>query len=261
MFTVTAMHPSVRAALALLLPPLLLPMAPLANAQAPVPAGFVDAATVVDGLVVDMRYFGDNNFVGDTIDGYERPRCLLSAQAANALAAVARDLDVRGLGLKVFDCYRPQRAVAHFVRWAQKIDDVKRKGEFYPDVDKRNLFKEGYIAERSGHSRGSTLDLTLVLRSPLPNPPPHSASQTRVDALMPGEGREGAELDMGSPFDFFSPTSWPSDKSVSAQAQDNRALLAVAMTRGGFKPYDKEWWHFTLVDEPFPDTYFDFPVR
>jgi zinc D-Ala-D-Ala dipeptidase len=239
MFTVTAMHPSVRAALALLLP-LLLPMAPPANAQAPVPAGFVDAATVVDGLVVDMRYFGGNNFVGDTIDGYERPRCLLSAQAANALAAVARDLDVRGLGLKVFDCYRPQRAVAHFVRWAQKIDDVKRKGEFYPDVDKRNLFKEGYIAERSGHSRGSTLDLTLVLRAPT---------------------KEASELDMGSPFDFFSPTSWPSDKRVSAQAQDNRALLAAAMTRGGFRPYDKEWWHFTLVDEPFPDTYFDFPVR
>jgi D-alanyl-D-alanine dipeptidase len=240
MFTVTAMHPSVRAALALLLLPLLLPTAPPANAQAPVSAEFVNAATVVDGLVVDMRYFGDNNFVGDTIDGYERPRCLLSAQAANALAAVARDLDVRGLGLKVFDCYRPQRAVAHFVRWAQKIDDVKRKGEFYPDVDKRNLFKEGYIAERSGHSRGSTLDLTLVLRAPT---------------------KEASELDMGSPFDFFSPTSWPSDKSVSAQAQDNRALLAAAMTRGGFKPYDKEWWHFTLVDEPFPDTYFDFPVR
>jgi D-alanyl-D-alanine dipeptidase len=240
MFTVTAMHPSVRAALALLLLPLLLPTAPPANAQAPVSAEFVNAATVVDGLVVDMRYFGDNNFVGDTIDGYERPRCLLSAQAANALAAVARDLDVRGLGLKVFDCYRPQRAVAHFVRWAQKIDDVKRKGEFYPDVDKRNLFKEGYIAERSGHSRGSTLDLTLVLRAPT---------------------KEASELDMGSPFDFFSPTSWPSDKRVSAQAQDNRALLAAAMTRGGFKPYDKEWWHFTLVDEPFPDTYFDFPVR
>jgi D-alanyl-D-alanine dipeptidase len=215
-------------------------MAPPANAQAPVPAEFVDAATVVDGLVVDMRYFGDHNFVGEKIDGYERPQCLLSTQTANALAAVQRDLGVRGLGLKVFDCYRPQRAVAHFVRWAQRIDDVKRKGEFYPDVDKRNLFREGYIAERSGHSRGSTLDLTLVRRAPT---------------------KEASELDMGSPFDFFSPTSWPSDKSVSAQAQDNRALLAAAMTRGGFKPYDKEWWHFTLVDEPFPDTYFDFPVR
>jgi zinc D-Ala-D-Ala dipeptidase len=224
------MHPLVKAVLTLLL---------LAThaAQAQVPPGFVDAGAVVDGLVVDMRYFGDKNFVGERIDGYERARCVLSAPAASALVTVQRDLAARGLGLKVFDCYRPQRAVAHFVRWAQRIDDVKRKREFYPDVDKRDLFKEGYIAERSGHSRGSTVDLTLV---------------------RPADGRE---LDMGSPFDFFSPKSWPSDMTVGAQAQANRALLAAAMTRGGFRPYDKEWWHFTLVDEPFPDTYFDFPVR
>jgi zinc D-Ala-D-Ala dipeptidase len=226
------MHPSTSAALALLL----LAAQP-AHAQAPLPSSFVDAAAVADGLVVDMRYFGDNNFVGERIDGYERPRCLLSVQAANALAAVERDLAARGLGLKVFDCYRPQRAVAQFVRWAQRIDDVKRKREFYPDVDKRDLFKQGYISERSGHSRGSTVDVTLVRRA------------------------DARELDMGSPFDFFSPTSWPSDTSVTDQAQKNRALLAAAMRSGGFRPYDKEWWHFTLVDEPFPDTYFDFPVR
>jgi D-alanyl-D-alanine dipeptidase len=208
-----------------------------AQAQAPLPPGFVDTGAVVDELVVDMRYFGDQNFVGERIDGYDRARCVLSAPAARALAAVQHDLAARGLGLKVFDCYRPQRAVAHFVRWAQRIDDVKRKREFYPDVDKRDLFKEGYISERSGHSRGSTVDLTLVRRA------------------------DKRELDFGSPFDFFSPKSWPSDTSVGAQAQANRALLAAAMTRGGFRPYDKEWWHFTLVDEPFPDTYFDFPVR
>jgi zinc D-Ala-D-Ala dipeptidase len=224
------MHPLVKAVLTLLL---------LAThaAQAQVPPGFADAGAVVDGLVVDMRYFGDKNFVGERIDGYERARCVLSAPAASALAAVQRDLAARGLGLKVFDCYRPQRAVAHFVRWAQRIDDVKRKREFYPGVDKRDLFKEGYISERSGHSRGSTVDLTLVRRA------------------------DGRELDMGSPFDFFSPKSWPSDMTVGAQAQANRALLAAAMSRGGFRPYDKEWWHFRLVDEPFPDTYFDFPVR
>jgi D-alanyl-D-alanine dipeptidase len=208
-----------------------------ARAQAPLPPGFVDAAAVVDGLVVDMRYFGDNNFIGQRIDGYERPRCLLSVPAANALAAIERDLAANGLGLKVFDCYRPQRAVAHFVRWAQRIDDVKHKREFYPDVDKRDLFKDGYISDRSGHSRGSTVDLTLV---------------RRVD---------GRELDMGSPFDLFSPKSWPSDRSVSGEAQKSRAWLATAMTRGGLRPYDKEWWHFTLINEPFPDTYFDFPVR
>ena len=206
-------------------------------AQSPLSPGFVDAAAVVDGLAVDMRYFGNNNFVGERIDGYERARCLLSSPAAEALATVQKNLAARGLGLQVFDCYRPQRAVAHFVRWAQKVDDIRHKSEFYPEVDKRDLFKDGYISERSGHSRGSTVDLTLVRRA------------------------DGRALDMGSPFDFFSPKSWPSDRSVSAQAQKNRALLAEAMTAGGFRPYDKEWWHFTLSNEPFPDTYFDFPVR
>src|SRR5262245_29188449 len=136
------MYPFVKATLALLLLP--------AQAQAPLPQGFVDAAAVVDGLMVDMRYFGEKNFVGERIDGYELARCVLSAPAARALAAVQRDVAARGLGLKVFDCYRPQRAVAHFVRWAQRIDDVKRKREFYPDVDKRDLFKEGYTKPLSG---------------------------------------------------------------------------------------------------------------
>jgi zinc D-Ala-D-Ala dipeptidase len=216
---------------------LLLSTAQPTGAQAPVPPGFVDAATVVDGLVVDMRYFGADNFVGERIDGYERPRCLLSAQAARALAAVQRGLAARGLGLKVFDCYRPQRAVAHFVRWGRKVDDVKRKVEFYPDVEKRDLFRDGYIATHSGHSRGSTVDLTLVRRA------------------------DARELDMGSPFDYLSPKSWPSDRSVSLGAQTNRRLLAAAMRAGGFLPYAKEWWHFTLTSEPFPRSYFDFPVR
>ena len=136
-----------------------------AQGETPAPPAFIDAAAAVEGLVVDMRYFGDDNFVGARIDGYERARCLLSAPAASALAAIARDLAARGLGLKVFDCYRPQRAVAHFLRWAQRIDDIKRKPEFYPDVPKRDLFKQGYISERSAHSRGSTVDLTLVRRA------------------------------------------------------------------------------------------------
>jgi D-alanyl-D-alanine dipeptidase len=216
--------------------PLLLTGAP-AGAQAPPPAPFVDAATVVEGLVVDMRYFGDNNFVGTRIDGYERPRCLLTRQAADALAAIQRDLAGRGLALKMFDCYRPTRAVAHFIRWAQRIDDVKRKAEFYPDIDKRDLFRLGYIAARSGHSRGSTVDLTLIRRA------------------------DGAELDMGTPYDFSGPQSGLSDRRVSEEARKNRALLVGAMTRGGFRPYPKEWWHYTLANEPFPDTYFNFPVR
>lgn len=201
------------------------------------PPSFVDVTTVVPHIVVEMRYLGSNNFVGRPIDGYEKPICYLTREAAAALAAVARDLEPQGLAIKVFDCYRPVRSVAHFVRWARNIADVARKADYYPDVDKRNLFRDGYIAARSGHSRGSTLDLTLVRRA------------------------DGAELDMGTHYDFFSPRSAPGDRSVSAQAQSNRQLLASAMRRRGFVPYNKEWWHFTLRNEPFPDTYFDFPVR
>ena len=213
----------------------MLPLAP-ARAQETPPRGFVDAAAVIEGLVVDMRYFGDNNFVGTRIDGYERPRCLLTRQAADALAAIQRDLAprARAQGVRLLPA---TRAVAHFIRWAQRIDDVKRKAEFYPDIDKRDLFRLGYIAARSGHSRGSTVDLTLVRRA------------------------DGAELDMGTPADFSGPQSWLADKRVSEEARKNRALLVGAMTRGGFRPYHKEWWHYTLANEPFPDTYFNFPVR
>jgi zinc D-Ala-D-Ala dipeptidase len=211
-----------------------LPQAALAQVR---PAQFVDAATVVPGLILDIRYAGTHNFVGRPIDGYEKPRCLLTPAAAAALANVARDLVPRGLVLKVFDCYRPTRAVAHFVRWARDLNDRAGKAEFYPQVDKRMLFWEGYISPRSGHSRGSTVDLTLA------------------------RAADGREHDMGTPFDFFSPRSWPADRSVSAEARANRAQLANAMRQGGFRPYDKEWWHFTLRHEPFPDTYFDLPVK
>jgi D-alanyl-D-alanine dipeptidase len=201
------------------------------------PPTFVDAATVVPGLVVEMRYHGSHNFVGVPIDGYEKPVCLLTRPAADALAAVARDLEPKGLVPKAFDCYRPVRAVMHFVRWARNIADVARKAEFYPEADKRNLFRDGYIAARSGHSRGSTIDMTLARLG------------------------DKSELDMGTPFDFFSPRSSGADRHVSAEAQANRALLAQAMRRRGFVPYHREWWHFTLRAEPYPDRTFDFPVR
>jgi len=200
------------------------------------PDSFVDAATVVPGLVTDLRYAGTHNFVGERIDGYETAHCFLTRPAAAALAAVARDIAARGLVLKAFDCYRPTRAVAHFARWARDLSALGSKAEFYPHVDKRTLFRDGYIAPRSGHSRGSTIDLTLAYP-------------------------DGRELDMGTPFDFFSPRSASADAGVSAAARANRALLAAAMRRRGFRPYEKEWWHFTLSHEPFPDTYFDFPVR
>jgi D-alanyl-D-alanine dipeptidase len=200
------------------------------------PASFVDGALVVPGLMADIRYAGSHNFVGRPIEGYEAPRCLLTQAAADALAAVARDLSSRGLHIKVFDCYRPTRAVANFVRWARDLNDTAGKVEFYPNVDKRTLFRDGYIASQSGHSRGSTADLTLAQA-------------------------DGRELDMGTPFDFFSPKSWTADPSISPEAHANRMLLATAMRRRGFRGYDKEWWHFTLRGEPFPDTFFDFPVK
>lgn len=225
-------HAGMRAALYLALV-ILLPLSALAQEQRP--SSFIDAASVVPGLMVEMRYAGSNNFVGRPIDGYERPVCLLTRQASSALAQVARDLQTQGLRLKVFDCYRPTLAVAHFLRWAANIHDTKQKASFYPNLDKRVLL-DGYIASHSGHSRGSTADLTLV-------------------------DPTGAELGMGTPFDFFSPRSWTADKHISARALENRVRLAAAMNRRGFKGYSKEWWHFTLRDEPFPHTYFDFPVR
>jgi zinc D-Ala-D-Ala dipeptidase len=213
----------------------------LAPLVAPAGAGshaamLVNAGTVVPGLVTDIRYAGSHNFVGRPIDGYRAPRCLLTEPAANALAEVARDLAPRGLVVKAFDCYRPARAVADFFRWARDPRDQAAKAEFYPAVDKRTLFRDGYIASRSGHSRGSTLDLTLA---------------------RAGDG----ELDMGTPFDFFSPKSWSADLSVTADQHANRMLLKAAMQRRGFRGYAKEWWHFTLRNEPFPDTYFDVPVQ
>jgi D-alanyl-D-alanine dipeptidase len=204
------------------------------------PAAFVDAATIVPGLLADMRYAGSHNFTGRPVDGYEAPRCLMTREAATALAGAARDLAGQGLVFKVFDCYRPTRAVANFMRWARAINDTLGKAEFYPEVDKRTLFRDGYIASRSGHSRGSTVDLTIA---------------------RAGGGDAAGELDMGTPFDFFSPKSWTADPTVSAAQHQNRMLLANAMRRHGFHGYDKEWWHFTLRNEPYPETYFDFPVK
>src|SRR5487761_207453 len=191
------------------------------------PSSFVDAATVVPGLIVEMRYAGSHNFTGRPVDGYQAPHCLLTRQVADALAEVARDVAPRGLVIKAFDCYRPVRAVMNFVRWARDFNDQKAKAEFYPNVDKRTLFRDGYIASHSGHSRGSTMDLTLA----------------RAD---------GTERDMGTHFDFFSPKSWTADPTITPAQHANRMVLAAAMGRHGFRGYDKEWWHFTLRSEPFP---------
>lgn len=209
-----------------------------ASSMAQVPApGFVNVAEVVPDARFDIRYFTGENFVGVQIDGYEAPRCYLTQPAAEALKAVATQADARGLGLLIFDCYRPARAVAHFARWASDLQDEAHKATYYPDIAKSELFREGYIAERSGHSRGSTLDLTLFDRA------------------------TGKPLDMGTPFDLFDTRSWTDSPAVTPAQRANRDVLQTLMRQNGFKGFDKEWWHFTLADEPFPDTYFDFPVR
>lgn len=211
----------------------------LAGCATPVQAqqdDFVTIQSVAPGVVVDMRYAGSNNFMGRPIRGYEAPVCWLSRPAAEALAQVQIDLEAFGHGLKIYDCYRPQRAVNNFVAWASDPRDRVNAARFYPNVAKSDLIPQGYIASRSGHSRGSTIDLTLV------------------DA-------NGRELDMGGEFDFFDPRSWPLDASITSEQRANRMLLRLAMQAQGFRPYDKEWWHFTLQSEAHPETYFDFPVR
>jgi D-alanyl-D-alanine dipeptidase len=201
------------------------------------PEGFVYAKTVIPDLEVDLRYFTTNNFVGDTIEGYKANKLILTAATALKLKLVQDELQLQNLCLKVYDGYRPQRAVNHFIRWARDLNDTINKSQFYPDVNKRNLFKAGYIASRSGHSRGSTLDLTIT------------------------NGETGEPLDMGSPYDFFGEQSWVDYKAITEQQKANRQLLQTLMLKHNFRNYPKEWWHFTLRWEPFPKTYFDFEVE
>lgn len=202
------------------------------------PKDFVYLKDAIPSIELDIRYAGSDNFVGAPVDGYRKPRAILTRQAADALAKVQAELKPFGLGLKVFDAYRPQKAVNHFIRWAKDLDDKKTKQEFYPTVEKKNLFKEDYIADRSSHSRGSTVDVTII--------------------SLTGDKEE---LDMGTRFDFFSPESWPTYARLQPDQRANRMLLHILMIKHGFTPYPKEWWHFTLADEPFPDTYFNFPVE
>ncbi|MCL2076672.1 MAG: M15 family metallopeptidase [Betaproteobacteria bacterium] len=201
------------------------------------PKGFVFVQDVISDAAFDVRYFGANNFVGTRIDGYEAPEAILSVEAAVVLKAVSDDLRKQGYGLKIFDAYRPEEAVRHFVRWAADVGDIMMKARFYPDVDKAMLFEEGYIAERSGHSRGSVLDLTLI------------------------DLKSGQEIDMGSPFDLFGKISHHGAAGITPAQAANRAILLEAMEARGFSRLGEEWWHYRLEDEPYPETFFDFPVR
>lgn len=222
---------------------------------------FVSISEVDPSILVEARYFGPHNFVGRPIRGYRAPKCLLTREAAEALAKVQAEVKRKGYALKVYDCYRPQRAVDDFVEWAKDLGDQKMRAEFYPQVDKRNLFSDGYIASRSGHSRGSTLDLTLV-KLPAKRQPPFREGQKLV-ACFETAGKRFPDnmVDMGTGYDCFDPLAHTASPAIGAAARENRALLKDAMERHGFSNYEKEWWHYTLKNEPFPDTYFDFEVE
>ena len=209
---------------------------------------FVNLTDVVPDAILEIRYYGTYNFVGTRIDGYLQPTALLTRRAADSLRAVSDDVRTQGYRLKIYDAYRPQCAVDHFVRWAADVDDTAMKRYFYPQVEKNRLFELEYIMERSGHTRGSTVDLTLF------------------------DMESEKEVDMGGTFDWFGSESHPDcggdpatgcyrdNDTLTAAQFENRMILRRAMLRHGFKPLDSEWWHFTLRDEPYPDTYFTFPV-
>ena len=200
------------------------------------PSGFVLLADYVPHIVQEIRYYSTYNFIGERIDGYEEPCALLTKEAARALKAVASEMIVQGYRLKIFDAYRPACAVKQFVLWGIEDQDIRMKPYFYPELEKQELFAKGYIAKQSSHSRGSAVDLTLL------------------------DMKTGKELDMGSPFDLFSEASHPDYRGVTEEQYENRMLLQHVMVRSGFAPIDCEWWHFALKDEPYPDTYFTFPV-
>ena len=200
------------------------------------PSGFVVLADYVPAIIQEIRYHSSYNFIGERIDGYEEPCALLTIEAARALKSVSSEMLVQGYRLKVYDAYRPACAVKQFVLWGLEDQDVRMKPYFYPELEKQELFVKGYIAKQSSHSRGSTVDLTLL------------------------DMKTGKELDMGGPFDLFSEVSHPDYRGITDDQYENRMILQRAMIRGGFQPIDCEWWHFTLKNEPYPDTYFEFPV-
>jgi D-alanyl-D-alanine dipeptidase len=228
--------------------------------SASLPQGFVSVSSLNSGIQLDIRYYTSNNFIGRPVAGYFRADCILTEAAAQALLRAQALADAQGYALKVYDCYRPQQAVTDFVSWAADPDDTLLQHRFYPVVPKDQLFARGYIAELSGHSRGSTVDLTLV---------PAASRQPQIDpfanrydcrAALPLRYPDNS-LDMGTGYDCFDELSHTDNSAVGALARRNRDLLRAILTEAGFSNYAQEWWHYTLDHEPYPERYFDFPVR
>ena len=206
------------------------------NLKAQLPNNFVYLDEIIKDVVINLKYLSNDNFIGSPINGYRNNRIIITKEAAAALKHVQEDLSHFGYGLKVFDAYRPQKAVDHFVKWS-KNNNKKMKSTHYPNIKKKRLFKEGYIASKSGHSRGSTVDLTII------------------------DIKNNKELDMGTIYDFFGEESWIDYSKLSSKQRANRLLLQSLMKKYGFRPLKEEWWHFTLHNEPFPEKYFNFNVE
>lgn len=221
---------------------------------------FVNVKDVIPDIVLDMRYVGNHNFVGKPVEGYEAPVCYLTTRAARALSKVQAELKAKRLSLKVYDCYRPQRGVNHFKRWALDVADILTKEEFYPTINKQLLFKKGFIASKSAHSRGSTVDLTIV---PVPTPKQPLFHISRQVPCFSSEERryEDNTIDMGVGFDCFHELSATLHPKITGVVRRNRLLLKSLMEKYGFKNYSKEWWHYRLINEPYQRSYFDFPVK
>lgn len=231
------------------------------NSSQKMPEDWVDLSRLDPSILVEMRLAQDHNFVGRPVVGYHAPKCLLTRRAAEALVAVQSELKPKHLALKVYDCFRPQRAVEDLLRWGQDLRDMRMKEEFYPHIDKTILFTGGYLAKRSSHSRGSAVDLTLVPIPPRAQASYHKKMQLKSCTLPPAERFDDNSLDMGTGYSCFDPISAVDVLSINPQAKKNRETLVEVMSKHGFKVMPLEWWHFTLVHEPYPQGFFDFEIR
>lgn len=225
-----------------------------------IPEGFVEIREVIPDIILDLRYLTNHNFLGVPVEGYKSEKCFITKKAADSLAKVQAELKRFGLSLKIYDAYRPQRAVNHFVRWAKDLSDTLTKKEFYPTIDKSRLFEDGYIAEKSGHSRGSTIDLTIV-PIPLPYQPAFDVNDQCECFESIDKRFKDNSIDMGTGYDCFNVHSHTENPDLTPQQRANRLLLKSLMDKYGFKNLPEEWWHFTLRNEPFPITYFDFEIE
>jgi D-alanyl-D-alanine dipeptidase len=235
-------------------------LSPAETARSQLPAGFVYLADIDPSIVQDVRYAGAHNFVGRPIAGYEAAECILTEKAARALARVQAQIAPKKLSLIVWDCYRPTRATADFIRWSKQPDDTKTKAEFYPRIDKSRIFELGYLSTRSAHSRGSTVDLGIM---PLGGTvPAYDPTAPLVPCTAgPVQRYPDGALDFGTGYDCMDELSATLHPQIKGEPRRNRLLLRDLMVAAGFRPYRREWWHFELIDEPFPDKSFDFPIR